>query len=74
MPENYKRKCSGYCFDQADACLKITNLDASPKYRESFVRIAEHWNALAKACDGEQLHPWKSWCYPDKHSGSIRYK
>ena len=69
MNENYRHKCSGFCFDEADACLKIAQLDLSPKYRESFVRTADHWNALAKACDGE-LHPWKSWCYPDTSPGS----
>jgi hypothetical protein len=69
MHENCKLKCSGFCFDQVDACLKIAQLDLSLKHRASFLRTADHWNALAKACDGE-LHPWKSWCYPDTSPGS----
>ena len=73
MHEDYKLRCSGFCFDQVDACLKIAELELRRKHRASFVRIADHWNALAEACDGE-LQRWKSWCYPDKSSGSIRYK
>src|SRR5450759_2193963 len=69
MNEKYGRKCSGFCFDQVDACLKIAQLDLSPKHRASFLRTADHWKALANACDGE-LHPWKSWCYPDTSPGS----
>jgi hypothetical protein len=69
MNENCRRKCSGFCFDQVDACLKIAQLDLSPKHRASFLRTADHWKALANACDGE-LHPWKSWCYPDTSPGS----
>jgi hypothetical protein len=68
MHEDYKLKCSGFCFDQVDACLKIAELDLSPEYSGNFVRIADHWNALAKACDRE-LHPWKRWCYPSPSLG-----
>jgi hypothetical protein len=63
--ENCSHKCSRFCFDEVDACLKIAQ--SSPKHRESFVRTADHWNVLAKACDGE-LHPWRSWCNPDTRS------
>jgi hypothetical protein len=69
MDEHYRRKCSDFCFDQVDACLKIAQRDLSPKHRASFLRTADHWNALAKACDGE-LYPWKSWCYPDTNPTS----
>ena len=31
MGQNSKRKCSGYCFDQVDACLKISQLDLRSK-------------------------------------------
>jgi hypothetical protein len=51
MDEKYRRKCSGFCFDQADACLKIAQIDSSPKYLAGFVRIANHWTALAEACE-----------------------
>jgi hypothetical protein len=69
MHEDYKLKCSGFCSDQVDACLKIAELDLRGKHRASFLRTADHWNALAKACDGE-LHPWKRWCYPSTSPGS----
>jgi hypothetical protein len=49
--------------------LKIARL--SPKHRASFVRTADHWNVLARECDGE-LHQWKSWCNPDTSSGLDR--
>jgi hypothetical protein len=69
MHEDYKLRCSGFCFDQVDACLKIAELDLRQKHRASFLQTVDHWNALAKACDGE-LHQWKRWCYPSTSPGS----
>jgi hypothetical protein len=42
MNENYGRKCSGFCFDQMEACLKIAQLARfiRQKARERLASVA----------------------------------
>jgi hypothetical protein len=61
MPQ-LDRPCSGYCFRQVDACLRLANLNISPADRQAFSAMAAHWTGIAKECGG-RLHPWTYWCH-----------
>ena len=52
--------CNGFCYEQASSSLRMAN--QSPAFSETFARIADHWVAIAKACDGK-LDPQPNWCH-----------
>jgi len=53
-------RCSGFCHEQVASSLRIAR--QSPTYSETFFRIADHWAAIAKICDGK-LYPETRQCH-----------
>ena len=52
--------CNGFCREQVASSLRLAR--QSPAYRETFFRIADHWAAIAKICDGK-LYPETRQCH-----------
>ena len=53
-------QCSQFCMEQVASCLKLARLNTA-LHHHMFMRMAAHWNQIAKQCDG-QFHPWTQWC------------
>jgi len=62
MLNSTRSACVGFCFRQAESCLKIAEMSNNLIYQQTFIRMADHWNGIAKECDGK-LHPWTNWCH-----------
>ena len=52
--------CNGFCREQTASSLRLAR--QSPAYSETFFRIADHWAAIAKICDGK-LYPETRQCH-----------
>lgn len=60
---------NGFCREQVASSLRIAR--QSPAYSETFFRIADHWAAIAKICDGK-LYPETRQCheFPGESNGT----
>jgi hypothetical protein len=64
-------ECSGFCFKEADHCMKLAGLNQSPLHQKTFIRMAAHWVGFAQECGG-QFRSWFAWCQPKNREASPR--
>ncbi len=70
MPKDRSQlQCSQFCLEQVASCLKVAQLNMSTLHYHMFMRMAAHWNQIAKECDG-QVHAWTRWCQKSLDSAS----